>query len=341
MRIGCVCLLAAWVAAGAWAADPPPQTVARADAERWVSMMNEAQRLRDSGAYAEAYRAFQQVAVWSKSIVGPPVLLARAYEAMGSTASSLGRPMDAESHYEAAIRIWSSMGAEAEEALLQARADLITLCVESGQTGRAGRLAQRLEADSDGRLAPGSLVEGRVATALAAAGYANQDAEQAERWCRRAVAVKDSHPELLPEERSQAHNQLALILWMEGRRTEARAEARTSTQLLEKLDRVHSLDYAAALGNLAMMRAAEHTGREELAMMRRAIAVVRAAVGTEHVFLGDLLTNYADLLQRSKHGGESKAARREAQAVYANTLARQPARHTVDVADLLRGDRQR
>lgn len=341
MRTGYVCLLTACLAAGAWAADPPPKTVARADAQRWLSMMDQAQRLRESGSYEEAYRAFRRVADWSKGISGPPVLLGRAYEALGSTAASLGRPMDAEAHYEVAIRIWSSMGEEAEEALLQARADLITLCVESGQTGRAGRLAQRLAAESEGRMAPGSLVEGRVAIALAAAAYLNQDLEQAERWCRRAASVKDAHPELLPEERSQAHNQLGLILWMQGRRDAARQQAQAAIQVLEKLDRVHSLEYAAALGNLAMMRAANHAGREEVAMMRRAIDVVRAAVGAENVFLANLLTSYADLLQRTKHGSESKAARREAQAVYANTLARQPGRQTIDVADLVRGARQR
>ncbi|WP_321477756.1 tetratricopeptide repeat protein [uncultured Paludibaculum sp.] len=338
MRTGFVCLAAHWcLLAMGCPVEGQSEAPDKATVQRWEQAMHAAQELREGGAYEAAYRGFEEAGAISRTMPGPPILQARTYESLGSVASALGRPLEAEGHYLAAIRIWETLGEPATVALLQSKADLVSLYVETGQTGRADRLAKRLAADAEGKLGSDSTAEGRVLIAISAAAYLNQDMDRAESLCRKAVRIKDKNADMSPEERSQAHNQLGLILWKRDHRGAALQEARKATEVLEKQERTQSLEYAAALANLAMMMASEHHDPRALGLLDRAIGVVRSSVGTGHVFLAELLTNYAELLKNAKRGDESKAARREAQTIYQRTLVQQPGRYSVDVADLTRG----
>lgn len=307
--------------------------------QRWVSMMEAAQKQRQQGLYEEAYRGFEAASALTVEMPGKPVLRARSYEYLGSMAATLGRPIEAESHYQSAIRLWEAMGEIGTIPQLQSTADLVSLYVETGQTGKAERLARRLSADSEGKLEANATAAGRVQIALAAAAYLNGDLDRAESLCRQAIKAKELDPQIAPEERSQAHNQLALILWQRNRRAAGLQQARVAVEILEQNDRTRSIEYAAALGNQAMMSAMENGDRRAPEMMRRAIEVVRSGVGTGHVFLAELLVNYADLLKQAKRGDESKAAQREAQQIFQKTLVQQPGQHTVDLSDLMRANK--
>ncbi|WP_321477759.1 tetratricopeptide repeat protein [uncultured Paludibaculum sp.] len=302
----------------------------------WAETMEEAQRLRESGLYEAAYRGFEKASSLSQVIPGRLNPRARSLESLASVSSTLGRPLEAEAHYKAAIRLWAAMGKPATVDLLQCQAELIRLYVQTGQAGRAGRLARRLAADSEGKLVAEAVVEGRVTIALAAAAELNNDLDRAESLCRKAVRIKEQSTGITPEEQSEARGQLGLILWKRGRRAAALQEARRATEILESVDRVHSLEYATALGNQAMMSAALNNDPHALEQMRQAIGVARSAVGTSHFLLARLLTNYSGLLKRAKRGEEAKAARREAEKIYENTLVQQSGRYGVDVADLWR-----
>ncbi|MBN9663471.1 MAG: tetratricopeptide repeat protein [Acidobacteria bacterium] len=309
--------------------------------QRWVGMMEAAQKLRQQGHYEAAYRGFEEASTFTREMPGRPVLRARSYEYLGSIAATLGRPIEAEAHYQSAIRLWEAMGEIGTLSQLQANADLLSLYVETGQTGKAERLAKRLAADSEGKLGADATAAGRVQIALAAAAYLNGDLDRAESLCRQAIKAKELDPTITPEERSQAYNQLGLILWQRNRRAAGLQQARTAVEILEKNDRTHSIEYAAALGNQAMMSSIENGDRRAPELMRRAIEVVRTSVGTGHVFLAELLVNYAGMLKQSRRGDESKAAQREAQQIFQQTLVQQPGHHTVDVADLMRANKHR
>ncbi|MGJ5816803.1 hypothetical protein [Paludibaculum fermentans] len=340
MRIGFVCLIVqlCLVVHGRpvqMQADLPDSEAV----QRWVSTMEAAQELRRQGSYEAAYRGFEDAAVQARGMPGRPILRARNYEYLGSVAAILGRPFEAEGHYQSAIRLWESMGEIGTIAQLQAMADLVNLYVETGQTGKADRLAKRLVSDSEGKLESNRTAAGRVLLALAAAAYLNGDLNRAESLCRKALEAKIGNPEIMAEELSQAHNQLGLILWQRDRHAAGLEQARKAVEILERNDRTHSIEYAAALANQAMMSSMENGDRRAPDMMRRSIEVVRAGVGTGHVFLAELLVNYAGLLKQAKRGNESKAAQREAQQIFQRTLVQQPGQHTVDVSDLMRASK--
>ncbi|QOY90491.1 tetratricopeptide repeat protein [Paludibaculum fermentans] len=342
MRTGFVCLMVqVCLVVNGRPVNPQPDEPSEEAVRLWVTTMEAAQKLRQQGAYEAAYRGFEDASALARSMPGTPVLRARSYEYLGSMAATLGRPIEAEGHYLSAIRLWEAIDDLGTIPQLQATADLVSLYVETGQTGKAERLAKRLAADSEDKLDANPTAAGRVQIALAAAAYLNQDVDRAESLCRKAIRTKEANREISPEELSQAHNQLGLILWKQGQRAYALQQARTAVEILEKNDRTHSIEYAAALGNTAMMSAIDSGDRNAADLMLRAIQVVRAGVGTGHVFLAELLVNYADLLKRAKRGDESKAAQREAQQIFQNTLVRQPGHHTVDVADLVRGSKRR
>lgn len=317
---------------GALASDP---------IQHWMSLVETARQQRQAGAYQAAYQTLQQACAVSQEIPEAPQLRARTYEYLGSLAQLLGRPIEAESKLKTSIQLWEQIGDIGFLARAQTEADLINLYVETGRVGPAARLASRLAAECEGRLDPDSEPAGRIFRALAASAYVNQDLARAETLSRKAVQIQQSRPGTMVEEQSQVHNELGLILWKRGRKDEARQEIRTAIDILEAHQRVQVVEYAAALSNMALMTEGGRNDEAALEMMRRAIEIVRSSIGTGHVFLGNLWSNYADLLKRARRGEESKAARREAQSIYQSTLVQQPGRHSVDVADFAREARRR
>lgn len=317
---------------GALASDP---------IQHWMSLVETARQQRQAGAYQSAYQTLQQASAVSQEVPEAPQLRARTYEYLGSLAQLLGRPIEAESKLKTSIQLWDQIGDIGFLARVQTEADLINLYVETGRLGPATRLASSLAAECEGRLDPDSESAGRIFRALAASAYANRDLARAETLSRKAVQVQQSRPGTMVEEQSQVHNELALILWKRGRKDEARQEIRTAIDILEAHQRVQVVEYAAALSNMALMTEGGRNEEAALEMMRRAIEIVRSSIGTGHVFLANLWSNYADLLKRARRGEESKAARREAQSIYESTLVQQPGRHSVDVADFTREARRR
>lgn len=313
---------------GALASDP---------IQHWIRLVETARQQRQAGAYQSAYETLQQACVVSQKVPEAPQLKARSYEYLGSVAQLLGRTTEAESKLKTSIQIWEQIGEAGIIARLQTEADLINLYAETGRHGAAGRLARTLAAECEGKLDPDSAAAGRIYRALAASAYLSHDLQRAETLSRKAVQIQQTRPGTMVEEQSQVHNELGLILWKRGRKDEARQEIRTAIDILEAHQRVQVVEYAAALSNMALMTEGGRNEEAALEMTRRAIEIVRSSNGTGHIFLGNLWSNYADLLKRAKRGEESKAARREAQAIYQSTLVQQPGRHSVDVADFARG----
>ncbi|MBN9663470.1 MAG: tetratricopeptide repeat protein [Acidobacteria bacterium] len=342
MGTGFVCRLVRWSAvivniaasgqSGALVSDP---------VQHWISLVESARQQRQAGAYQAAYQTLQQARMLSQRTPEAPQLKARTYEYLGSLALLLGRPIEAETNLKTAIRLWEGVGQRGFVGRLQTEADLINLYVETARPGPAARLAKGLTAECEGRLDETSPSAGRIYRALAASAYLNQDLRLAETLSRRGIRNQQSNPDTLPEEESQVHNELGLILWKQGRKDEARQEVRAAIGILEANGRIQIVEYAAALSTLALMTAGEKDPTGALDMLRRAIDVVRLTIGADHIFLAKLWSNYADLLKRARRGEESKAARREAQSIYESTLVQQPGRHSVDVADFTREARRR
>jgi Flp pilus assembly protein TadD len=312
---------------GALASDP---------IQHWMSLVDTARQQRQAGAYQAAYQTLQQARSLSQRTPEAPQLKARTYEYLGSLALLLGRPIEAETNLKTAIRLWEDIGQSGFIARLQTEADLINLYVETARPGPAARLAKGLTAECEGRLDENSASAGRIYRALAASAYLNQDLQLAETLSRKGIRNQQSNPATLPEEQSQVHNELGLILWKQGRKDEARQEVRAAITILEAKGRIQIVEYAAALSNLALMTAAEKDPTGALDMMRRAIDVARPTIGADHIFLAKLWSDYADLLKRARRGEESKAARRKAQSIYQSALVQQPGQYTIDLADLAR-----
>lgn len=307
--------------------------------ERWLALVETARQQRQTGAYQQAYETLKQARAVSQTAPDAIHMRAWSHQYLGSLAALTGRMTEAESLLKSAVRLWASAGEAGAVPGMQAEADLIRLYSETGRPGPAARLAARLEAESE-RLDPATAAANRVYRALAAAAYLNKDLERAEALSRKAIQIQRAHAATTLEEQSQAHNELGLILWKQGRKDEARQEARRALDILAAHQLTQVVEYAVALSNLAMMTAADRNDSEALAMMRRAIDLVQSTIGPGNVFLANLWFNYAEMLKRARRGGESKAARREAQAIYERTLDAQPGRHTVDMADLLREARR-
>lgn len=342
MRTGVVCPIVQWgmVAIG-WLANGQSTEPRDEVIRRWFSQVKHAQQLRFQGEYATSLQVLRDAVVLSRTVPDAPELKAQTYEYMGSTTAALGHPMEAEAHYLAAIQVWESMGPAVLVPKLRSQVDLVSLYVESGQMGKADRLARSLAKESEGKFLPGSGDASRLDAALGAVAYLHNQLPKAEALTRRAIRGKEVNSDTLPEELSQAHNGLALILWKDGRKREARQHARIAVEVLEKAGRTRCLELAAALSNLAMMTGEDGHDAQALTLMRRAVDMVRDSVGQDNGFLADLLTNYADLLNAARKKSESKQARREADAVYQRSLVARPERHTVDMADMLRDGKRR
>ncbi|MGJ5816802.1 tetratricopeptide repeat protein [Paludibaculum fermentans] len=337
MRRGFVCLIVrcSAVAIGC-AAYGQSNTTPEDPARRWAGLVETAQQQRQAGDYQAAFQTLQQASDLSRQTPGATQMRARSYEYLGSVAALLGRPTEAETMMKSSIRLWEESGEAGLVARLQAEADLLSLYVATGRPGPAARLARTLAASCDARLDQDAAAADKVYGALAAAAYLNQDLPRAEALSRKAIQFHKFNPSDMPEERSQVHNQLGLILWQQGRKDEARQEAQVAVDILEANRRVNVVEYASALSNLAKMKGADRNDPNALEMMHRAIEIVRSNIGPSHVFLVGLWSDYADLLKRAKRGEESKAARREAQNIYQRTLVQQPGRYSVDVADFTR-----
>lgn len=337
MKTGLVYRLTRWSAVFLGISAGGPSIASAQDpVQNWIGLVESARQQRQAGAYQAAYQTLEKARVLSQQTPDVPQLKARTYEYLGSLALLLGRPIEAESNLKTAIRLWEGVGESGFIARLQTEADLINLYVETGRPGPAARLAKSLAADCEGRLDANSAPAGRIYRALAASAYLNQDLQLAETLSRKGIRNQQSNPGTLPEEQSQVHNELGLILWKQGRKDEARAEVRTAIEVLETNGRTQIVEYAAALSNLALMTAGEKNETQALDLMRRAIDIVRPNIGTGHIFLANLWSDYADLLKRARRGEESKAARRKAQSIYQSALMQQPGRYSVDVADLTR-----
>ncbi|QOY90492.1 tetratricopeptide repeat protein [Paludibaculum fermentans] len=310
--------------------DPTPDTN---PTRRWADLVETAHQQRHAGAYQAAFETLQQASALSQQIPGALQMRARSSEYLGTLAALLGQPVEAESMLKTSIRLWEQTGEPGFVARLQTEADLISLYVATGRPGLAARSARTLAAKCDGRLDQDAAAADRVYGALAAAAYSNQDLVRAEALARKAIQFHQLNPDAMPEDRAQAHTQLGLILWKRGQKDAARQEVRAAIDILEANHRGAVVEYAAALSNLAKMTGADRNDLRALEMMRRAIEVARSNVGASHVFLADLWSAYAELLKRAKRGEESKAARREAQAIYQQTLVQQPGRYSVDIAD--------
>lgn len=338
MRTRCNTLFTCFAAIAA--AFGEPRAPDESSVERWLALMETARQQRETGAYQQAYETLRLAHTLSRTMPGTIQMRARSHQYLGSLAALTGRTAEAEALLKSAVRLWAAAGEAGLIPCMQAQADLISLYSQTGRPGQAARLATRLEAESED-LDPASPAANRVYRALAAAAYLNQDLERAEALARKAIRIQRAHAGTTLEEQSQAHNELGLILWKQGRKDEASLEARRAVDILEADQRVKVVEYAAALSNLAMMMAADRNDPAALQMMRHAVEIAQSNIGPGHVLLANLWSNYAEMLKRAKRGRESRAARREAQVIYERTLDSQPGRHTVDLADLMREARRR
>ena len=131
-------------------------------------------------------------------------------------------------------------------------------------------------------------------------------------------------------------NNLATICLQTQRPAEAASLLIRALGILEgELPRDHP-ELVRPLTNLAVMYLKLKQQKEAEGLLLRALAIAETSFGPRHELYGKVLLYYGQALRQGKHTREARHVERLAQEIIAAAASDSPARHTVDVSDLMR-----
>lgn len=259
---------------------------------------------------------------------------AKVLDHWGSVRQDQGRFTEAESFYRQALGRWESASRADTPDHARTMSNLASLYLDTGQTRRAERLAERaLEI----RLA--CLGDSHRETIESR----NQLALIAHRQGRRsqAVSLYTGVLETLRQSGQHESPEAAVVLCNLGlaeaqakRPAEARSHLLRSLHLLEQ-NGLRDMPVAIkAMANLAWMhcKVGEYSQAEPL--IRTAVEIAERRYGPAHPSLADLLAYQARVLRGLHQGKQAKQLEQRAKAILAASSRETLRRHTVDVAEL-------
>jgi eukaryotic-like serine/threonine-protein kinase len=216
-------------------------------------------------------------------------------------------------------RLRADEGARVNAALTEfLRRDVLEQAVPSGELDRDLKLRTALDRAAEkipGRFADTPLAEADLRLTFGSTYYALGDYENAERYFRRAMLLRQRHLGVDHPETLRVAIELAAVLDNLGRTVEAAPLIRaTAVTLKRTLGADHALSISAFETESLVEQALGHIAKAE-ALARQALASARRALGPDDELTRHALVNLATILYAQKKYDEDIALSREAVAV--------------------------
>jgi eukaryotic-like serine/threonine-protein kinase len=131
-------------------------------------------------------------------------------------------------------------------------------------------------------------------------------------------------------------NNLGVLYGDSGRSAEALScYERALTIAEETLSPEHPLR-ATLLANAGTFHLIVHGPAYAEPFYVRALALAESTMGRSHALVGQIMLQYAAVLERTDRTAEAKKCRRRANTILEDASKGEPARHTVDLSELVR-----
>jgi len=302
-----------------WASDPA-----------WSQHVAAAQELERTGNFGRAQLELE-LALGEAHAANDTAAVAHVLDRIGTFADNLGHFVEAESRYEASLRIWRKRLGPEHPSLVRVINRLAAVYLETGQVGKAERLdlarwRERVDPSGD-ELLPllqnlGTLdsLRGRFAEAL------NRFQEALSVIQQRGQNGSPGHAVTL--------NNLGLACLRARQGDSAIQHLSMSVALWEKLQGAEALSVGLTSYNLGL--ACEAAGRlgEAESQVRRALAISEKFLGPASLRLAPILQSYAQLLRKLHRKAEATEIAARADRIFREQAHHEPGWNVVDVTDL-------
>lgn len=246
----------------------------------------------------------------------------------------------AEACYRRAMEIEDRSFGNDESRPIRARLNLAALYVETGQADKAERLGLRAlleRSPADSRTSPD------VARLLAILGAIEQRKgrnAQAEKYLREALTIWDN---LAPDsvQAMETLNNLGVLYGDSGRSAEALSCYERALTIAEKTLSPADPLQATLLTNAGTFHFIVHGPAHAEPFYVRALALAERTMGRNHALVGQIMLQYAAVLERTDRTAEAKKCRRRANTIMEDASKGEPARYTVDLSELARRSAKR
>jgi tetratricopeptide (TPR) repeat protein len=301
----------------------------KADQDALVTRVRDASKLEDMGNYVAAERLLRTTVKELEDSSSADPLLAVALNNLGSIYQLQERYKDAAQCLRKAIEI--DRGADV---FVTARyiINLAQVYLDTAQYGKAERLDLRaLEA----RLAasePDSPEVARLLITIGVLAAGQHRYDEAETAYKKALAIQETRPD--GDETFLALNNLAILYHYMGRDPEALACGERTLRLADRILSENDPRLAKLLLSIGVLQQLVKGPEAADPFYRRALSVGERAFGTDHPFIGELLTTYATALRRMNRRAEAGKYARRAKVILRSTPEAAIPKYTIDVADL-------
>lgn len=307
--------------------------VSFAQERSWEEMNSRATQLQMQGRYLEAGDLFQSaLKLLGESSVNDP-RVAVALNNLASVCQDLGKNLEAERLYLRAVARMETAYGKDHPSLATPLGNLAAMYAELGQGQSAERLGRRImalrfdEGANQGDLAKGLQIIGGAY--LVQLRYA-----EAEPLYRQAVSIWEKDGKWLNV--AVGLNNLSTICVQTQRLAEASSLLKRALGILESELPPDHPELVRPLTNLAVVYLKLKQQKEAEGLLLRALAIAESRFGPRHELYGKVLLYYGLALRQGKHTREAKHVEELAQEILAAAASVSPARHTVNVSDLLR-----
>jgi tetratricopeptide (TPR) repeat protein len=299
----------------------------------WEEMNSQATQLQMQGQFVEAEDLFQSALKLLKESAADDPRLAAALNNLASVCQDLGRNVEAERLYLRAVARLETAYGKDHPSLATPLGNLAAMYTELGQGQRAERLGRRMMAlRFDGGANQTDLA--KKLQVIGGAYLAQRRYAEAEPLYRQAVSIWEKDRQWLKA--ALGLNNLSTICLQTQRPAEAASLLTRALGILEgELPPDHP-DLVRPLANLAVVYLKLKQQKEAEGLLLRALAIAESRFGPRHELYGKVLLYYGQALRQGKHTREASHVERLAQEILAAAASDSPARHTVDVSDLMR-----
>ena len=314
----------------------------------WLELAEGARQLRLQGRYPEGLELAQQ-AVRQAEAFGPgDSRIAVALVELGTLSRYLGRFPEAERAYLRGIRILEPSGTVSPRmARMRSEPHALILLLhglgalyseQGGRYRQAESLSRRAVELAEATLGPDHPQVGTLLIDVAFVCMAQRREPEARALFERASRILERSPAVhRPNLASAVLNLGILALWRGDRAGAVTLMERARAIYEESLGPNHTEQVKPLISlGLAYLELKQVEQAEPLT--RRAVAIAEHALGTGHPLLAQALDAHAAVLRKSGHKKEAREAAQRAQRIQASN-SNAPARHTVDVADLVKQKR--
>lgn len=306
MYTGNVCLFLALMS---YNPDPPQPSA-------WVESIQRGKNLQQQNRFTEAETEFRAALNASEQLPDSAKMQATALYYLATAEEDLGKLATAADLCSRAISILSRSVDAADASLQGIRIELAGLYLQSNQLPTAEKLLrQTLNAQT--QAGETRTLEAGLAQDTLGSLFAHQKKlKAAEEAARRAVEILEEVG-APTRTRLAARMDLAIVLSLRRRRTEARAQTEQAAALAASTSETRPLFQSEILANLASFYAEEGRAADADSTSRQALLLIESTYGPDHSYTGWMWLARANLLRKLDLKEESKLADKRGRQILA------------------------